>query len=132
MLYVPYAAILAAFALVHLPRQIVSLEMKKLPGGYNNNDPRLQQAQLEGRGRRALAAHQNGFEAFAPFAAGVLAAMQRSPHLDAIAYICIAFVVVRTLYIVFYLGDKAMPRSTMWALGMLATAALMVLAIVGP
>ncbi len=132
MLYVPYAAILAAFALVHLPRQIVSLEMKKLPGGYNNNDPRGQQAQLEGRGRRALAAHQNGFEAFAPFAAGVLAAMQRYPHIAPIAYLCIGFVVVRTLYIMFYLNDKATLRSGMWGMGMLATGALMILAIVGP
>ena len=131
MIYVPYCAILAAFLLIYVPRQVVSGEMKKQDGGYNNNDPRAQQARLEGLGRRALAAHQNAFEAFAPFAAAVLAAMQRSPHRDAIVGACIAFVVVRTVYMIAYLGDKATLRSGMWGLGMLATGTLMVLAIVG-
>ena len=131
MVHVPYIAIIAAFALIYLPRQIVTLEMKKQEGGYNNNDPRGQQVRLEGLGRRALAAHHNGFEAFAPFAAAVLAAMQRSSKVDAIAWLCIAFVAVRTLYVVFYLADKATLRSGMWTLGMGAIGALMVIAAIG-
>ncbi len=131
MIYVPYCAILAAFLLIYVPRQVVSLEMKKQEGGYNNNDPRAQQARLEGLGRRALAAHQNAFEAFAPFAAGVLAAMQRSPRETAIVASCIVFAVVRTVYMIAYLADKAALRSGMWGLGMLAIAHLMVLAIIG-
>lgn len=131
MIYVPYCAILAAFLLIYVPRQVVSGEMKKQEGGYNNNDPRAQQARLEGLGRRAMGAHQNAFEAFAPFAAGVLAALQRSPQRTAIVAICVAFVVVRTVYMIAYLADKATLRSGMWGLGMLAITALMVLAIVG-
>ena len=131
MIYVPYCSILAAFLLIYVPRQVVGTEMKKQEGGYNNNEPRAQQARLEGRGRRALGAHHNAFEAFAPFAIGVLAAMQRSPHRDVIVGACIAFVVVRTVYMVAYLGDKSNLRSGMWGLGMLATATLMVLAIIG-
>ena len=131
MIGVPYIAIIVAFALIYLPRQIVSLEMKKQEGGYNNSDPRAQQARLEGLGRRALGAHHNGFEAFAPFAVGVLAAIQRGAAVDTVAYLAIGFVVVRTLYMVFYLADKASLRSTMWGLGMLAIGALMVLAAIG-
>ena len=131
MEYVPYIAILLAFGLVHLPRLVVSTEMKKLDGGYNNHDPRSQQAQLEGRGRRALAAHQNGFEAFAPFAAGVLAAVQRGANLDVIAYLSAGFIVVRALYVQAYLSDKPKYRGMMWGTGVAVTGVLMILAIVG-
>jgi len=131
MLHVPYIAIAAAFALIYVPRFVVSREMARQEGGYNNNDPRAQQARLEGRGRRALAAHQNAFEAFAPFAAGVLAAIQRGVRTDVVAYLCIAFVAVRMLYVAAYLADKANVRSTMWGLGVVAIASLMVLAIIG-
>ena len=131
MEYVPYIAILYAYALVYAPRQIAGAEMKKLAGGYNNNDPRGQQAQLEGRGKRAIAAHHNSFEAFAPFAAGVLASVQRGVKLEYIAIACAVFAVARTGYIVAYINDKATLRSSLWTVGILATAALMILAIVG-
>jgi len=131
MIRVPYIAIVAAFALIYLPRQVVSAEMKKQEGGYNNNDPRAQQARLDGLGRRALGAHNNAMEAFAPFAAGVLAAMQRSSKLDAIAWICIAFVAIRSVFLGAYLTDRATLRSSMWGLGMICITALMTLAIIG-
>jgi uncharacterized MAPEG superfamily protein len=128
--YVPYIAIMLAFGLVHLPRLVVGTEMKKLDGGYNNHDPRTQQSQLEGRGRRALSAHQNGFEAFAPFALGVLAAVQRGANLDAIAYLSAGFVVARALYVYAYLEDKPKLRGRMWTLGITTTGVLMLLAII--
>lgn len=131
MLYVPYAAMAAAFLLIHLPRQIVSLEMSKLSGGYDNRDPRGQQAKLEGLGKRALGAHQNGFEAFAPFAAAVLAAIQRGVGADAVAWLSIAFVAARSIYVGAYLADRSTLRSAVWFIGLLLTAALFVLAIIG-
>ena len=129
--YVPYIAILIAFVLVYLPRQVVTFEMRKLEGGYDNRDPRAQQARLEGIGRRALAAHQNSFEAFAPFAAAVLAAIQRGGNVHAAAYMSIVFVVARGVYIWAYLGDKATLRSSAWTIGIIATGSLMILAIIG-
>ena len=131
MRYVPYIAILIAFLQVHLPRQVVSNEMKKLPGGYDNNDPRGQQQKLDGRGRRALGAHMNGFEAFAPFALGVLAAVQRGVRVELVGAIAIAFVAARSIYVGAYIADRASLRSAMWGFGMAATGALMVLAIAG-
>jgi uncharacterized MAPEG superfamily protein len=130
MPHVPYAALLAAFMLIYLPRiGPVNAAMAKLPGGYNNTDPRAQQAMLDGRARRALNAHLNGFEAFAPFAAALIVAL-RSPHQDLVAYLAIAFVVVRTTYVIAYLADKAQLRSGMWGAGMLVITALMILAII--
>ena len=131
MIYVPYLAILAAFVLIHVPRIIVGQEMKKQEGGYNNSDPRAQQMRLEGLGRRALAAHNNGFEAFGPFAVAVLACGQRGVKLEVVAAIAIGFVVVRSLYVAFYLADKPSARSGVWTLGMLATLALFVYAVIG-
>jgi uncharacterized MAPEG superfamily protein len=131
MEYVPYIAIALAFGLVYVPRLIVSREMAKLEGGYNNSEPRAQQAKLDGLGRRALGAHQNGFEAFAPFAIGVLASIQRGGNVQAAAYMSILFIVARSAYIYAYLANKPTLRSGMWTLGILATSVLMILAIIG-
>jgi len=134
MQYVPFLAILAAYALIYLPRMgPVSRAMSAMPGGYNNHDPRTQAASLEGAARRAANAHHNAIEAFGPFAAGVIVAMFRTPtHPDLVALICIGFVVVRTVYVFAYIDDKPSLRSGMWTLGLLATAALLVLGVIGP
>jgi uncharacterized MAPEG superfamily protein len=124
--YVPYIAICIACAQIYLPRQIVSHEAKKLAGGYDNHDPRGQQQKLEGLGKRALGAHHNGFEAFAPFAIGVLACAQRGVRVELVAWIAIAFVVARSAYIAAYLADNAKLRSMLWGVGMTATAALLI------
>lgn len=129
MLYVPYGSILIAFVLIYVPRFVVGWEMKQQAGGYDNNDPRGQQATLDGRGKRALAAHQNTFEAFAPFAAAVLCCGQAGARLALVAIACAVFVAARTVYIVAYLADTATLRSSMWAVGMLSISTLFVLAL---
>ena len=49
------------------------------PEGYNHREPRAQQQTIPiGPGARAVAAHYNGFEAFAPFAASVILAKWRA------------------------------------------------------
>ena len=134
MHYVPYLAILAAYALIYIPRiGVVGRAMAAQPGGYNNADPRAQQATLEGAPRRALGAHQNAIEAFGPFGVAVLAAMQRVslPRVDLVGYVCIAFIAVRTVYVWAYVGDKPNLRSSMWSIGVAATGALMVFAVLG-
>ena len=131
MEYVPYLAIVIAYSQIYLPRQVVTLEMRKLAGGYNNRDPRGQQQQLDGLGRRALGAHHNGFEAFAPFAIAVLACAQRGVRVELVAWLAIGFVVARFVYIALYLADRALPRSIVWGVGMAATSVLMIAAVVG-
>ena len=49
-----------ALVLVYAPRFVVARAMAQQPEGYNNAEPRAQQAQLTGVGRRAAAAHANG------------------------------------------------------------------------
>ena len=127
----PYWCLVIAGFLIYAPRQLVTYLMLKQPGGYDNEQPRRAQAKLEGLGQRAVAAHLNGFEAFAPFAVGVLAAIQRGVDGDLVAWVCLAFVAFRTLYVLFYLANRSFLRSTTWVLGIGASSALLLLAAIG-
>ncbi len=122
---IPYLQIFLALTLVYLPRIYVTKEMAKLPEGYDNATPRDQQSRLTGIGRRAVGAHNNGFEAFAPFAAGVLTC--RVAHVDLTATVILGavFLAARTIYVFLYLYDKPNARSTMWTIAFLATCALL-------
>jgi uncharacterized MAPEG superfamily protein len=98
---------------------------------YDNRAPRQWQArQDDPRGQRAYAAHLNAFEAFAPFAAGVLMAQAAGVDPARIGQLAVAFVVLRVLHGLFYVLDKPPLRSGTWALGyvvvlwLMATAAL--------
>ena len=67
--------------------------------GYDNRDPRgWSAAQTHPRARRMYAAHLNAFEAFAPFAAGVLAAQAAGVDPARIAPLSVAFVACRVLH----------------------------------
>ena len=121
MLYsLAYLSLLAAIVLAYWPRSIAAREMAKLPGGYNNHEPREQQTRLDGLGRRALAAHLNGLEAIPVFGLGVLAALQRSVDTRWVAALCVLFVAARVLYVLAYLRDRATLRSMMFLLGAMA------------
>lgn len=130
MTSIPLVCLPIGFALVFLPKIALSLAMAKQPEGYDNNSPRDQQARLTGWGRRAAAAHANGFESFPAFAAGVLATQVTgaSPHWAAI--FSITYVVARTLYAVAYLADVGLLRSAIWTISFACSVALMVLPIV--
>lgn len=98
---------------------------------YNNHDPRGWLQRQESRlVRRANGAHLNAFEAFAPFAAGVVMAhLAGVPHAT-IAALAVTFIVFRALHGLLYLTDRHALRSLAWAggfgcaLALLAQAAL--------
>jgi len=97
---------------------------------YDNRDPRGWLAKQEApRVRRATSAHLNSFEAFAPFAAGVVIAQLADVAHSTIAMLAVVFLVSRVLYGVAYLADAAMVRSLMWLAGFVAMVSLFVLAI---
>jgi len=93
-------------------------------GGYDNRHPRAQQARLDGWGARSVAAHQNGFESFAPFAAAVLVAHLGGAPDRIVDLLAISFVVARIAYVTCYLADWASLRSAVWSVGFLLTFAL--------
>jgi uncharacterized MAPEG superfamily protein len=86
--------------------------------GYDNKHPREQQNKLTGLGARALAAHQNCFEAICYFAPTVLLVLALDEHNVYTAQLCIAFVLTRLLYLVFYWANWDKLRSIIWVVGM--------------
>ncbi len=97
----------------------------KSPEGYDNNNPREQQASLSGLGKRALAAHQNQIESFPLFATGILVATATGMVSSAIDYLAIAYIVARVGYIFYYLNDRATLRTIVWSVGFISSLALL-------
>ncbi|AZD28453.1 MULTISPECIES: MAPEG family protein [Pseudomonas] len=110
--------------LIYVARMPVARAMKE-QGGYDNHLPRQQQAQLTGFGARALAAHQNSFEAFMLFAVGVLMAHVTQTQGWLIDGLAIVFVITRVIYLLCYWADLAWQRSLVWFIGLLCSLLLM-------
>lgn len=115
--------IVAAWVLVYAGKLPMAWAMQKA-GGYDNHNPRAQEAALTGWGARAVAAHLNGFETFAPFAAAVLVAHISGAATGLVDNLAVVFVVSRVIYSVLYLADLAALRSAAWSVGWIATFAL--------
>jgi uncharacterized MAPEG superfamily protein len=79
---------------------------------------------------RALGAHQNGIEAYPFFAAAVLLAEFRIAPQNLINELSVLFVIVRSAYVLTYVGDRPSLRSILWALGFLITAAIFFLPLI--
>lgn len=126
---VPFLCVAIAFALLYTIKFPLSLAMARSKGGYDNANPRDQQATLEGWGRRAAAAQSNGYESFPPFAAAVVMAHLAHANARWTAAMAIAHVVSRALYQVFYVANVDKLRSTVWGVAAAASAGIMLLAI---
>lgn len=124
---IPFLCILIAFVLIYVSRIFVVLGQSKQPEGYDNKTPRDQQSRLTGWARRAHAAHHNGFEDFAPFAAAVLVAHVGDGNPRLAALLAMTHVGARMMYLLAYLGDADKLRTAIWGVGFLTTAALFVL-----
>ena len=108
----------------------LALAMNREKGGYDNRNPRAQQARLSGYGARALAAHQNMVEAFPLFAAGLLAALWAGADGAWLHGLALAFLIARVAYTLLYLADRALLRSLVWSVGFGASIGLMIAAVV--
>lgn len=104
----------------------------KKAGGFrfkDNHNPRDFLAHTQGAAARAHAAQQNGFEAFAPFAAAVLTAHATGNAAQStINTLAGLFILFRLAFIWCYIADKAAMRSLMWAGGFACTVGLFVAA----
>lgn len=126
---IPLACIFIAFLLNLFSKAPVALAMSRLPGGYDNNHPRDQEASLQGWGRRAFAAHLNGFEAFPAFAAAVVIAHISGADPVWSARLAVAFIIARVLYLPLYIFDLHLIRSAVWTVGFVATCGLFLLPV---
>ncbi|MDC0676976.1 MAPEG family protein [Sorangium atrum] len=122
---IPMTCVFISLLLIYVARLFVAKAQSQQPEGLDNHNPRDQQAKLTGVGRRALAAHQNGFEAFAPFAAGVFTAHLAGADARWSAILAVTHVAARVL--VMYLADKASARTAVWIISFAATVGLFLL-----
>jgi len=122
---IPFWCVLISALLIYVARMPVAKAMKE-QGGYNNHAPREQQAQLTGFGARAVAAHQNSFEAFILFAVGVLMAHTTQTAGWLIDLLAIIFVISRVIYLLCYWGDLPWQRSLVWFVGFVCSLLLMI------
>jgi len=125
-----FYCLFAAIVLLYLSKVPLAIAMAKEGSkGYDNRHPRDQQARLTGWGERALAAHLNGFEITPVFAAAVITAylFEADPWWSAVW--AATFVLSRVFYIVFYLVDLNLLRSTAWMVGLVGCIALFVLSM---
>ena len=106
----------------------VAYAMNKL-GGYDNRHPRAQQAQLKGFGARALASHQNAFEAVIIFAPAILIAIVTNNTGTVIQLLAISHIVSRVAYNLLYLFDSNILRSIVWGVGYITSLAIVFLCI---
>ena len=118
-----YWCILAAALLPY-----ITIGMAKYQPGYNNRAPREWETRLEGWQKRAVHAHQNHFEAFAPFAAGVIVAHLAGAPQGAINLIAVLFIVARIAYTAAYLANRPALRSLIWTAGLACVIALFAIA----
>ncbi|NNC24119.1 hypothetical protein HKX42_09760 [Salinisphaera sp. USBA-960] len=100
-------------------------------GPQANHDPRAWLERTEGAQRRAWCAQQNGFEAFPPFAAGVIIAAIAGAPAVAMNVLAVLFVLLRLLYGWCYISDRASLRSTVWFAATLCTVVLFFLPLFG-
>jgi uncharacterized MAPEG superfamily protein len=96
--------------------------------GYNNHKPRVFLFKLKDWPQRANWAQANAYEAFPPFAAGVIIAHLVGANQLAIDVLAGLFLLMRVLHGVFYIQDKATLRSAAWSLGFLCVIGLFIVA----
>jgi len=103
--------------------------MSKEPKGYDNKHPRAQQARLTGFGERAVAAHQNSFESLIIFLAAALTALASQHTTATIQGLAVFYLITRVIYHILYLLNWASLRSSVWALGLIASLSIIFLCL---
>lgn len=92
--------------------------------GYDNSSPRDPRFYASGLRSRAQGAHLNGYEAFPLFAAAVLLAEMRAVPQGTVNTLAVAFILVRIVYVLLYLGDRPTLRSAVWTAGFICNLAI--------
>lgn len=121
---IPFLCVIAAFLLNYLSKIPLMIAMGREKGGYDNKNPRDQQANIKGWGRRALGAHLNSFEVAPLFAASVFIGHLTNGNPEWMARLSVYFIVSRVLYIALYVADVDKLRSLVWASGILSSFAI--------
>jgi uncharacterized MAPEG superfamily protein len=97
---------------------------------YDNANPRDPAFYQDAIRARALGAYQNGIETFPLFAIAVLLAEFRAAPQNLINELAILFLIVRTAYVLTYIGNRPRLRSILWSIGFVINAAIFFLPLI--
>lgn len=100
-------------------------------GPRENHNPREWLDATQGAKKRAYWAQLNSYEAFPPFAAGVIIAVIAGGSIGAINTLAVLFIVLRLVYGGCYIADRASLRSLVWFAATACTVGLFITAAVG-
>lgn len=120
-----------AMLLPYLAKAPLVVAMHREPEGYDNHNPRQQQARLSGFGQRANAAHYNSFEALLIYACAVVATGLAGGPDQLSLVLGWVFVLSRCGYLLCYWYDAATVRSLIWLVSMAAAFSMIGRAIWG-
>lgn len=129
MILAYWCVLIAAFMPVAFAGYAKFSGKRKMPPKANAH-PREWLEQAEGAQKRAHWAQLNSFEAFPPFAAGVIIAVLAGASIAAINVLAIVFIVLRIVYGICYIKNLAAARSMVWGLGALCIVGLFIAAAV--
>ena len=107
-----------------------SFSERKALGGPDFRTPRLQTAQLEGAGARAMGAHANAFEALVVFGVAVLINHLAGADASYSAGLALVWLAARIAHGAFYVADRQLPRTGAFVVGLLSALAMIGLAVV--
>ena len=96
---------------------------------FDNANPRVWLANLDGFRARASAAQLNSFEALPLFAAAVIIAYVRGASQTTIDILAMTFIAIRIVYVALYLANLATVRSLAWLAGLICVVSMF---FVGP
>jgi uncharacterized MAPEG superfamily protein len=113
--------ILGAAGAYMLPIAIVKYSALRQFDNSRPRDPAFFQDPFRARG---LAAHQNGMEGFALFAAAVVVAQMRGAAQPVADGLAVAYVLLRLAYVAAYFANRSALRSAIWAIGFAVNVAL--------
>lgn len=126
---IPFLCVFLAFVMNYLTKIPVAMAMAKQPSGYDNHQPREQQAKLTGWGKRALGAHLNSFEIFPAFAIAVIMAHISGVDENKLALLSVTYILSRICYTFLYLTNKSTLRSLAMFIGAICVCVMFGMAI---
>ena len=94
-------------------------------GGFDNADPRAWLARQTDWRARANAAQANSFEALPFFMGAVIIAHQLGAQQGRLDILAFVYIVLRLMYIMFYVGGLPTLRSIVWTGGLLVNIAIL-------
>jgi len=109
---IAYYCVIVAILLPTLTVGLAKFSSRFLP--KDNHNPREFLAKLTGWRQRAVWAQENTFESIPAFMAAVIIAHQIGGDQQTIDTLAVSYIVLRIIYNVLYIADKALLRTLVW------------------